>query len=148
MASDDLILINRHLRELRQEIAELRGSLEQVAALEREASLQEVVEVLMPVLDRLVGFRAGDARYSAEEVTEELERALPALGLTPRFKTGEVVELWPEEIAERFIVDSSVPSGAAMARVEVVANGWNRGRMVVARTWGQVLEIINGERDV
>lgn len=59
-----------------------------------------------------------------------------------------MIELWPEEIEEGFTLDRPVPPEAAMARVEVLANGWNLGRIVVARTRGQVLEIINGERDV
>lgn len=147
MASDDITLINRHLSELHEEVADLRRSLTQAAALEREATLQEVFETLKVTIRALVRFKAGDDRCPAEEVASELEQALPALGLATRFETGEVVELWPEELAEGFTLDRSVHPEAAMARIEVLANGWNRGRVVVARARGRVLEIINGERD-
>jgi hypothetical protein len=147
MANDDITLINRHLVELHQELEELRGAVDETAKLEREATLQEVYEVLGSAVDSLVQLKSGQGAGSTDEIASKLEDALPALGLTARFEAGNVVELWPEEVAEGLIVDRPVPSDAAMVRVEILANGWNRGRMVVARARGKVLDIINGEKD-
>lgn len=140
MSSDDVALINKHLAELREEIAALRGAVEQTAALAREAALQEAHDALAPAIEALADLEAAGEPVGA--VAERLARALPALGLAPVLQAGQVLELWPEQASGDLRLDRPVPAGAAMTRVEVRARGWARGARVVVRPRGVVLEVI------
>jgi hypothetical protein len=144
MSADDITLINRHLAELREEVTELRGAVEQTAALAREAALRDVHDALAPAIAALANLEAhGEpAGADAAVVAERLEQALPALGLTPVHEAGKVLELWPEQANGELLLDRPVPPGATMARGEVRARGWTRGARVLVRPRGVVLEVI------
>jgi hypothetical protein len=141
MPPDDVTLIDRHLAELLEEVAALRGAVEHTSVLAREAALREVHDALAPAIDAMASLEAGGGAVGA--VAESLERALPALGLTPLLEAGRVLELWPEQANGELRLDRPVPPGAAMARVEVRARGWCRGTRVVVRPRGLVLEVID-----
>ncbi len=145
MSSEDLTLINRHLVELRQEVAELQGALEQMAKLEHEATLDEVCDLLAPAIAGLARLESEEIDGDAQEVVRALSEVLPALGLSPLSVVGEVLELWPEQANEDLTLDHEVPDRASMARVKIVAGGWSRGKRVIVRPLAQVISVIDGE---
>lgn len=141
MSSDDVALMNKHLAELRDEVAELRAAVDHTAALAREAALRDVHDALAPALEALADLEARGA--PAGVVAERLERALPALGLAPLAEVGGTLELWPEQAGGDLALDRPVPPSATLVRVEVRARGWARGERVVVRPRGVVLEVVD-----
>ncbi len=144
MPPTDLSQLDRHLAEVRDELAELHDALEEAAAFEREATLAEVHAALRPTLDLLVRVTAG-VEETAEGLPALLTAALPQLGLERRHQAGEELDLFPEEAREDFALDREIPTEATLVRVKVLSSGWRRGLLLVTRPVGRVLEFANGK---
>ncbi len=135
--------LDQNLAALHEEIVNLRGELDSVARLEREATLQEVFEVLAPTIVSMVHRQANVPDASVERVVGTLELSLLELGLSRWARPGEVLELWPDEAVRDFELDRPVSSDATMVRVEILASGWTRGNKIIARPVGRVLEVVH-----
>ncbi len=142
----DLDQLNRNLDALRREVADLRGALEGVADLEREATTQDILERLAPAIVEMVRLEAGASGASAESVGAKLAAALEELGLKRLGRAGTVIEDWPEEAAEELELDRLPLSGAGMIRVEILAPGWGWGRKIIARPVGRVIEVFDAPK--
>ena len=84
----------------------------------------------------------GPAGQIAFPMARELARCLPAVGLARVGRVGELLELWPEQATEHYELDRDVPPDATLVRVEVLATGWARDELVVARPVGRVSEVV------
>jgi hypothetical protein len=133
--------LNRNLEALHQEVRELRQELEGVTALEHEATISEILDLLAPAISEMVRIEAGNPEASPTKVIEGLTATLEALGLRRLGRPGAVVEHWPDEAVEELELDQPPPPEAGMVRIEVLAAGWGWGYKVVARPVGQVLEV-------
>lgn len=140
----DLSQLGLNLSALHEEIVQLRKELDGATHLEREATLQEVLAVLSSSIEALVHCRAGLPGATNDEVLCRFDASLCELGLSRLARPGTTLELWPDEATRDFELDRSIPPGATMVKVEVLASGWIRGNKIIARPVCRVLEVVDG----
>lgn len=139
----DLSQLERNLAALHEEVCALRRELDGVARLEREATVQDVLELLTPALACLARLEADDGDESPGNLARLLVGFLAEIGVSRIGRPGEVQELWPDEAAEDVELDREVPAAASLVRVEIQAAGWARGRKVIVRPLGRVIEVVD-----
>jgi len=140
----DIERLEQTLVTVREEVLALRAETAARAELEREAALQELYEALCPAARALAKLVAASPRKASPEaeLAEALAEAFQRVGLEKRGTVGDELELWPEQASTRLELDRDVPAEASLVRVEVLAPGWARGALVIARPLGRVIEVI------
>jgi len=139
----DIARLERNLAALHEELRGLRREVDGIARLEREATVQDVLDQLAPAIAALGRLEAGDDDGSGRDLAARLAECLLAIGLRRTGTPGDVVDLWPDEATEDVELDRSIPRTATMVCVEIVSTGWASGHKVIARPRGRVVEVVD-----